>query len=50
MSIILRRVLLSMITRRQNRHLMPINRIVPEKVSRLLVNLPRTILITPDMQ
>lgn len=50
MPVILRRVLLSMVTWRQNSHLMPVDSIVVEEVTCLLVDFPRTELITPQMQ
>ena len=39
-----------MITRRQHSHLMPVNSIVIEEMSSLLVDLPRAVLIAPQVQ
>lgn len=50
MPIILRRILFSMITRRQDRHLMAINRVIVEKVARLFVDLARAVLVPPHVK
>ena len=50
MPIILGRILFRVITRRQNRHLMPVNGIVIEEMPSLLINLPGAVLVTPEMQ
>lgn len=50
MTVIIRRILLSMITRREDSHLMSVNRIVVEKVSRFLIDLARAQLVTPHVQ
>lgn len=50
MPIILRRVLLRMVARRQDSHLVTIDSVVIEEMARLLVDLARTVLLTPQMQ
>lgn len=50
MPIIFRRVLFSMITRRQDSHLVPVNGVVMEEMASLLVYLPRTVLIAPKVK
>ena len=39
-----------MITRRENGHLVPIDRVVMEEAARLLVDLSGTILVAPDVE
>lgn len=50
MPIILGRVLFSMITRRQDSHLVPVNGVVMEEMASLLVYLPRTVLVAPKVK
>lgn len=50
MTIIFRRVLLSMVARRKNSHLMSVDRVVVEEMASLLVNLARTVLVTPQVE
>lgn len=49
MTIIIRRVLLSMIAWSQDSHLMSINRVVIEKMASLFVDLPWAVFIAPKM-
>lgn len=50
MPIVIRAILLSMITWRDNSHLMTVNRIIIEEVSCFLIDLSGRILITPHVQ
>jgi hypothetical protein len=50
MPIILRRVLFRMVTRSQNRHLVPVGRVIVKEVARLPVDLARAELVAPQMQ
>lgn len=50
MTIIFRRVLLSMVARRENSHLMSVDRVMVEEMASLLVDLTRTVLVTPQVK
>lgn len=50
MTIIFRRVLLSMVARRKNSHLMSVDGVIVEEMASLLVNLARTVLVTPQVK
>lgn len=50
MSVILGRVLLRVIAGSQHSHFVPVDGVVVEKVSCLLVDLARTVLIAPQVQ
>ena len=49
-SIVVRRVLFRVVTRRDHGLLVSIDRIVVEEVARLLVDLPRTVLVAPEVE
>jgi len=48
--VILGRILLRVVTWRQDGHLVPVDRVVVEEVARLLVDLPRAVLVAPEVE
>lgn len=50
MTIVIRGVLLSVIARRNNSHLMSVNGVVVEEMAGLLVDLARAVFVTPQVE
>lgn len=50
MTIVFGGVLLSMVARRKNSHLMSVDGVVVEEMARLLVDLARAVLVAPQVQ